>query len=147
MHGQAAGIRNFGRRESDALPSLGLIYEPVESVTLRAAYSETIARQTFKELTPIIQQEFLGGPIFIGNPDLQMSSLQNWDLRLDYTPYDGGLFSVSYFYKDNTDPIEFVNRPISFGFTTAVNNPAFDTEKTVGICPPSPPPVTVTCPE
>ena len=43
--------------------------------------AETVARQTFKELTPILQQEFLGGPIFIGNPELGMSALNNYDLR------------------------------------------------------------------
>ena len=40
-----------------------------KEVTLRASYTETVARQTFKELSPILQQEFLGGPIFIGNPE------------------------------------------------------------------------------
>jgi outer membrane receptor protein involved in Fe transport len=65
----------------DVLPSLGLVAKPLERVTLRAAYSRDVARQTFKELTPIMQQEYLGGPMFIGNPDLEMSELDNYDLR------------------------------------------------------------------
>ncbi len=105
------------------LPSIGLQYKPTESVTLRAAYAETVARQTFKELTPILQQEFLGGPIFIGNPFLQMSGLQNYDFRVDYEPYPGGLLSGSLFHKDITNPIENVQRVLEFDFTTAVNYP------------------------
>jgi TonB-dependent receptor len=109
--------------QDDVLPSVGLVYEPVDQVTLRASYSQTVARQTFKELTPIIQQEFLGGPIFVGNPDLQMSALKNYDLRCDYTPYDGGLLSASWFSKDIDDPIEYVQRLTAFTFTTPVNYP------------------------
>jgi outer membrane receptor protein involved in Fe transport len=107
----------------DFLPSLGLVYDATDEVSLRASYSQTIARQTFKELTPILQQEFLGGPIFIGNPGLEMSSLDNFDLRLDYRPEPGSLLSISGFYKEITKPIEYVQRATTFTFTTPVNYP------------------------
>ncbi|MEM7199421.1 MAG: TonB-dependent receptor [Planctomycetota bacterium] len=107
----------------DVLPSISAVFTPTSPLTVRASYNETVARQTFRELTPILQQEFLGGPIFIDNPDLQMAELKNYDLRLDYTPYDGGLFSASWFYKDIKGPIEFVQRVFTFDFTTPVNYP------------------------
>lgn len=110
--------------QRDVLPAIALAYAPTEKVTLRASYSETIARQTFKELTPILQQEYLGGPIFIGNPELQMSALKNYDLRCDYHTDGGGLVSVSWFHKDVTDPIEYVQRLAAFDFTTPVNYPS-----------------------
>ena len=109
--------------EDQWLPSVGLVADPLEGLTLRASYSETIARQTFKELTPILQQEFLGGPIFIGNPELRQSQLQNYDLRVDYRPAEGTFFSASWFKKDIDDPIEYVQRLVSFDYTTAVNYP------------------------
>jgi outer membrane receptor protein involved in Fe transport len=109
--------------QDDVLPSIGFVYEPLEQLTLRGGYSETVARQTFKELTPILQQEYLGGEIFIGNPALEMSGLENYDLRVDYTPYPGSLFSVSWFDKDVEDPIEYVQRVDPFSYTTAVNYP------------------------
>jgi hypothetical protein len=109
--------------ESNALPALALEITPLERVTLRLSYSETVARQTFKELTPVVQQEFLGGPIFIGNPDLRLARLRNYDVRLDYTPNDDGLLSVSWFHKDIDDAIEYVQRVFDFSFTTAVNYP------------------------
>ncbi|MCC7011774.1 MAG: TonB-dependent receptor [Planctomycetes bacterium] len=117
------GEGNVSFAQSDVLPALALSYEPLERVTLRASYSQTVARQTFKELTPILQQEYLGSPIFIGNPELGMSSLENYDLRADYEPYDGALLSASWFKKSIDAPIEYVQRIVSFTFTTAENYP------------------------
>jgi outer membrane receptor protein involved in Fe transport len=96
---------------------------PLEQVTLRGNYAETVARQTFKELTPIQQTEYLGGDVFIGNPFLRMSALRNYDLRLDYAPYEGGLVSASWFLKHIDDPIEYVQRVAEFSYTTPVNYP------------------------
>jgi hypothetical protein len=110
--------------QDDVLPSIATVITPFDSVTFRMSYAETIARQTFKELTPILQQEFLGGDVFIGNPELTMSGLRNYDMRLDYTPYDGGLVSVSWFKKDIDRPIEYVQRVAGFTFTTPVNYPS-----------------------
>ncbi len=115
---------NVKFEQTDALPSIGFVLEPIKKkLTLRGTYSETIARQTFKELSAAPQQEYLGGDVFIGNPELQMSALENYDLRLDYTPYDGGLFSVSYFRKNITNPIEYIQGITDFSFTTPVNYP------------------------
>jgi len=109
--------------QQDVLPSIGLEYTPVEHVVLRTSYSETVARQTFKELTPILQQEYAGADIFFGNPDLQMSSLENYDVRADYTPYEGGLYSASWFQKNVDQPIEYVQKPFDTTFTTPENYP------------------------
>lgn len=117
----APGDADVSLTRNDILPSIGVIYEATDALTLRASYSQTIARQSFKELTPILQQEFLGGPIFIGNPSLEMSSLENYDLRLDYRPDAESLLSFSWFFKDISKPIEYVQRATTFGFTTPVN--------------------------
>ncbi len=110
--------------QQDILPSIGFEFEPYEKITLKGSYSETVARQTFKELTPIEQREYFGADTFIGNPDLEMSALKNYDLRFDYRPYEGGLASISYFYKDITDPIEYVQVPTAYiDFTTPKNYP------------------------
>lgn len=109
--------------QEDILPAIGFVFKPVSLFTLRGSYSETVARQTFKELTPIQQMDYLGGDVFIGNPQLTMSALENYDLRLDITPFEGALISVSWFRKDITDPIEYVQKYSTFGYTTAVNYP------------------------
>jgi hypothetical protein len=108
--------------QDDVLPSYGIEFEPVDKVKLRASFSETVARQTFKELSPVMQMEYLGADIFVGNPGLRMSALENYDLRLDYEPYTGGLFSASWFHKDVEDPIEYVQRfQAALFYTTPVN--------------------------
>jgi len=110
--------------QDDVLPSIGFEFKPTEKVKVRASYSETVARQTFKELSPVMQMEYLGADIFVGNPELTMSALENYDLRVDYEPYAGGLLSASWFHKDVTDPIEYVQRfQASLFYTTAVNYP------------------------
>ena len=119
----SAGEADVDFSQDDVLPSIGIVSELTEQVTVRASWAQTVARQTFKELSPILQQEFLGGPIFIGNPDLGMAALDNYDLRLDYVPYPGGLLSLSFFYKDIEDAIEYVQVPGSFTYTTPRNYP------------------------
>jgi len=111
--------------QSDALPAIGLQWQALEQVVVRLNYAETVARQTFRELTPILQQDYLGGPIFIGNPELRMSALRNYDVRVDYTPFDGWLFSGSAFYKSIERPIEYAqfNAPQNFLYTSPVNYP------------------------
>ncbi len=118
------GDADVSFEQDDVLPSLGFVLKPVKKITLRGSYSETVARPTFKELTPIQQQEFLGDDIFIGNSELQMSALKNYDLRLDYMPYNGGLLSVSWFHKDIESPIEYVQDLVNaFSFVTPLNFP------------------------
>jgi len=110
--------------QDDVLPSIGFEFKPTKKVKVRASYSETVARQTFKELSPVMQMEYLGADIFVGNPELTMSALENYDLRVDYEPYAGGLLSASWFHKDVKDPIEYVQRfQASLFYTTAVNYP------------------------
>lgn len=94
--------------QDDVLPSLGLVVRPLEGITLRASYAETVARPTFKELSPIAQVAYSGGDIFVGNPDLQMVNTKNQDLRVEWAPYPGGLVSGSWFHKDLENPIERV---------------------------------------
>ncbi len=120
---QGSDAQHVKYAQDDVLPSLGVELRPLEKVTLRATYAQTVARQTFKELSPIQQQEYFGGDVFVGNPGLKMSALENYDLRLDYSPYPGGLLSFSWFYKSIKDPIEYIQRQVEFTFTQPVNYP------------------------
>ncbi|MEI7835071.1 MAG: carboxypeptidase regulatory-like domain-containing protein [Planctomycetota bacterium] len=117
------GDADVAFEQKDALPSLGFVLKPVKQIKIHAVYAETVARQTFKELTPIQQMDFLGGPVFIGNPQLQMSAVKNYDVRMDYTPTDDQLYSIGFFRKDVTNPIEYVQRVSDFAYTTPINYP------------------------
>ena len=93
--------------QSDVLPALEVEVKPLDKVVIRGSFTETLARMTFKELVPIQQQESIGGDIFLGNPDLEMSDVKNYDLRFDYNPYPGGLISFSWFKKDLENVIDY----------------------------------------
>ncbi|MEZ6037085.1 MAG: TonB-dependent receptor [Planctomycetota bacterium] len=116
-------LANPTRSQHDVLPSYGLIYDLRDDLTVRGSYSETLARQTFKELSPIFQQEYIGGPVFVGDPNLEISHVENVDFRVDYLPLEGSLFSVSWFRKVIDDPIEYVEAAQGFTFTKPVNYP------------------------
>tara|TARA_A100001015_G_scaffold108648_1_gene120523 strand:+ start:2002 stop:5301 length:3300 start_codon:yes stop_codon:yes gene_type:complete len=110
----------------DQLPSFGFDLNPYDKVTFRFNYAETVAKQQFKELVPIIQRKYVGTDPFYGNPDLQASPVANVDYRFDYTPYPGGLFSFSYFTKDIDDPIQYYKGQDDYGNTyTFVRNYPF----------------------
>lgn len=92
----------------DALPALAVNFKKIEDVSLRLAYSETIARPTFKELTPVNYLDVDPNVIFVGNQNLQMSSLKNYDARAEWRPGGGrDVLAASVFYKTIADPIQY----------------------------------------
>ena len=108
--------------QANILPMVGVNWNIRDDLVLRTAFAQTLARPNFFELVPVLQYEFVGGPLFIGNPALQMSSLNNYDMRLDWTPEEEWLISGSVFYKQIYNPIQYVQRfAASFSYTTPVN--------------------------
>jgi outer membrane receptor protein involved in Fe transport len=95
--------------ENDWLPSIGVIWEIVPNMRLRASWAETVARPTFRELAPVATEEFIFGDEFVGNPDLTLSSISNWDLRWEWFRRPGDVLAASIFKKDLTNPIEYIN--------------------------------------
>jgi outer membrane receptor protein involved in Fe transport len=100
----------------DLLPALSLTVKPDDQLSLRLAYSETIARPTFKELSPVLYQEADRSKIFLGNPGLAMSNLKNYDLRLEWrAPGANDLVAASYFYKAIEGPIQYTTYKLFTG--------------------------------
>jgi len=129
---EAGNIRNFSGGSSDAdadiaqmnwLPMIGWNWNLQEDLVLRTSFAQTLARPNFFEIVPVLQYQYIGGPIFIGNPQLQMSSLNNYDVRLDWTPEENWLISGSVFYKQISQPIQYVQRYslAQFSYTTPIN--------------------------
>lgn len=92
----------------DPLPSLNVSYKISSKFTLRGGYTRTLARPSFRELAPFETFDFIGGNVFVGNPFLKRTLIDNFDLRLDFFPQaqSNELYSFSIFYKNFTDPIE-----------------------------------------
>ncbi len=121
---EIARVANTSLIQEDVLPSIGFLFEPIERLTFRGTYSETVARPTFKELTPAVQYEYLGSEPFVGNNELQMSALKNYDLRAEYYPNPQLFLSASWFSKKIQNPIEYqLDVAANSSFIRAVNYP------------------------
>ena len=92
--------------ELDVLPSLNLIYSPLEKMNIRFSYNKTLARPSFKEKSIAQIQDKVSNRTFIGNLSLVETKIQNLDLRWELFFSQGQLISVSGFYKNLTNPIE-----------------------------------------
>jgi len=109
----------------DMLPAVGLVYEPLPQFFVRLNYSQTIARPTFRELAPARSYDFIGGDVFIGNQDLVISQIDNYDVRVEWFRRPGDVLAASVFYKEIENPIEQISFNISGGdrYTKRVNYP------------------------
>jgi outer membrane receptor protein involved in Fe transport len=102
--------RNIDSTVNDLLPSLNLVYSLNKKMNLRASYYRTVSRPEFRELAPFAFYNFVMDNILSGNPDLKRATIDNFDLRYEFFPGEGQIFSVSGFYKQFKNPIELINR-------------------------------------
>lgn len=91
---------------TDLLPAVALSWDFQENQRLRVAASRTIARPSFKEISPVAFLNVETGDIFVGNVDLKLSSIVNYDARWEWFPDPSSLIAVSLFSKSIDDPIE-----------------------------------------
>jgi TonB-dependent receptor len=113
-------------QRTDALPSITSTYKVGDNMNLRAAWSQTLARPSLREI----------GNYFTSDPDdrtqhgnafLQYSEINNFDLRWEWFGEKGDLLAVSGFYKIVADPIEKItlrNGLNSIDLDTWINNPS-----------------------
>lgn len=94
--------------ELDFFPSANLIYELKEGMNLRASYSKTTARPSFKELSVVQIPDLLTGVMFLGNLDLKPTYIDNFDFRFEIFGNKAQMLAISSFYKKFEDPIELV---------------------------------------
>ncbi len=91
---------------ADWLPAFQVVREIGENQNIRLAYSKTLARPNFRELSPFGSFDNVGGEVFIGNPDLRRTKIENIDIRYEWFLGDSDLVAVSVFQKNLEDPIE-----------------------------------------
>lgn len=102
-------------------PSLNWTYSTNERTNIRAAYSRTIARPSFKEASiaqifdPLTGRTFIGGlrPFLVSgdtiwNGGLQETDIDNFDIRYETFQSGGQTVSLSFFYKKFQNPLELV---------------------------------------
>lgn len=94
--------------EKDWLPSINTVYQVVDNMNVRGAYSRTLARPSFRELAPFASFLFVGDYIFVGNSELKRTLIDNYDFRWEWFNRPGEIYALSYFYKKFENPIERV---------------------------------------
>ncbi|MDR9453953.1 MAG: TonB-dependent receptor [Wenzhouxiangella sp.] len=110
---------NASNSHSELLPALIARYNGFENIVLRAAWTNTLARPSFGDLSPgtIILREDM--EVETGNPELNPITSSNLDFMFDWYLPRAGIVSVGLFYKDIEDfVVDFVtdNDPLYPGF-------------------------------
>ena len=97
--------------ESDVLPAVTVTWFRSLDDQFRFAYSQTLSRPDFRELSlapftdPVLDTET------IGNPDLVTTKIANFDARWEYYFSETETFAAAFFYKDFDKPIERILVP------------------------------------
>jgi TonB-dependent receptor len=94
----------------DILPSVAVNIAPNEFTNIRLSAAQTLARPEYRELVPIKSRDVLNGDDLEGNPDLDRTRIQNFDVRWEFYPASGEVFSIGLFAKRFDMPIERVYR-------------------------------------
>ncbi len=102
---------------NDLLPAFNLTYTLRKNANLRFAYGRTIARPTFREFAPIRTFDFYGGPVQLGNPNLNRTAIHNFDIRAEVYPRPGEYMGFGIFYKDFSNVIINTQNPGAGGNT------------------------------
>lgn len=120
---------NAKKTYTDVLPSLQLKYRLTGNSNLRASYFKSIARPALFELVPT--PTFGASTDVTGNPNVQHTEADNFDLRYELFPKNEEQFFIGGFYKNIKNPIEFaLNSLLGGQLQTSPQN--FGTAKVAG---------------
>ena len=112
---EPVGFTNIRLNDLNPMPAVSLVYTPRDDMNVRGAFSQTVSRPEFRELTPVKFAALPGERILVGNPNLISSEITNLDLRWEWFFSPLELVSASVFYKDLSNPIELVTGRDSAG--------------------------------
>jgi outer membrane receptor protein involved in Fe transport len=116
------------------LPSTNFIYNLVNNdslaINLRVNYFNSLARPSFRELSPVSLEDYELRARVQGNTNLEMTSIHNFDFRMESYFASGDNISVSFFYKYFKNHIELIKIPggESYTWNNADNSRAFGLE-------------------
>lgn len=96
----------------DFLPSINFIYKLRDddraTMNLRANYSRSLARPSFREMSAVSLFDYELIARVRGNTELEMTRINNFDVRYETFFNSGNSFSVSGFYKTFENHIELI---------------------------------------
>lgn len=102
---------------SELLPAFNATYIHHDH-QFRLGYSETVSRPDFRELSPAAFTNPVTGKEVVGNTDLEITEITNYDARWEWYFGFSDYMSLGVFYKEFVNPIEAaIIDPISFKST------------------------------
>ncbi|GAB3531128.1 TonB-dependent receptor [Pontibacter brevis] len=90
------------------LPSANFTYNLTPRAMLRAGGSVSVNRPEFREIAPAPYFDFVNLLEVVGNPNLDVATIYNGDVRYEFYPNPTELLSFGAFYKYFNKPIETV---------------------------------------
>ncbi|PHR95705.1 MAG: TonB-dependent receptor [Oceanobacter sp.] len=115
---------------SNLMPMLSGTFRATEDLQFRAAISQTISRPGITERSESRQYDPETDEEIIGAPDLEISTIDNLDVRAEYYFSESESISLAWFNKLITAPIE---RTIPDGSGSAANGVTFRNEDSATI--------------
>ncbi len=95
------------RTTINILPSVNFIYGLSSNINIRVAYSKTVIRPELKDLASFARYDYQSFSLIRGNKFLKSASITNYDCKFEWFPSAGEIISLSAFYKNLIDPIEY----------------------------------------
>jgi hypothetical protein len=93
-------------QQNDMLPAIGATFSIRSNLQVRAAWSKTVVRPTYREISSAEIFDVALGRTIKGNTNLTMSAIENYDARIEWFPRPGELISIGGFMKKIDGPIE-----------------------------------------
>lgn len=88
------------------LPAITLTWNPIGNFQIRGGFSQTITRPQFRELSPSVFTDPDTDVTYVGNPFLQNTEIDNYDIRAEWYFARGEFATLGVFFKEMTNPIE-----------------------------------------
>ena len=104
------------------LPAANLTYRFSETMNARLGYSITVSRPELREMSPFDMYDYETGYTEVGNPQIQSTTIHNYDARWELYPGTRELVAVSAFRKLLFEPIENVVLGSSGGYILSPRN-------------------------
>lgn len=108
------------QQRDDVLPALSVTFINYDH-QFRLAYSETLSRPDFRELSTAAFTDPITGREVVGNPELLITSITNYDFRWEWYFGFNDYMSVGVFYKEFENPIESIILGGATGLQTFAN--------------------------
>lgn len=94
--------------KTELLPAATLIYNVTDRFNVRFAYSKTLARPDFRELSPSTYYN-VDDRMYMSNGDVvKQTTTHNLDARVEWYPAPGEVVSFSAFFKEFNNPVELL---------------------------------------